>query len=516
MAVQDRLESSLAPRGRSGALIELRRLDFVLLVAVGGLAALTLAAVWLPVAVGTEQLDLVLNTITAIAAAGAAALAWARYRAERHQSAVYESSAFLVLFLSRAYLVVVALLVLQPALGLNVENAAQWPAYGWTAARLGSALLLVRAAMVELRPDRQRSARRLVGLLLVPSVAIMVVLLALPLAEPVLPAIVLTNLLPDPSAPTPPRPVMAAMVPIAMFAQAIIAGLYLWAASLYRRLFRTRGRRYAAYLSLAMVIAAFSQVHFAIMPGIYAPAVTMDDALRAAMSIVLLFGIQAQANEDLDRLRLANSELEEHRTIEAERAAAEAATAREIHDGIAQELWLAKLKLSGLAGAPDLGRKSRPLAEESVIAVDRALEHARNAVSDIRSRTSAAPLGDSLAELAADFGERSGIKAEVIGEAPELSPRSVAEVVRIVREALANVHKHADATVVRILIRSDGDITELTVADNGRGFATGQASGTGYGIRGMRERAELIGGDITIQSRPQDGTRVVLRLDDER
>ena len=112
----------------------------------------------------------------------------------------------------------------------------------------------------------------------------------------------------------------------------------------------------------------------------------------------------------------------------------------------------------------------------------------------------------------AEFAEKSGIRAEVSGEIPDVSPRVASEIIRIVGEALANVLKHADATVVRVSVRSEDGVTEFSVADNGKGYATAQARGTGYGVRGMRERAALIGGDIDIVSKPQDGTRVVLRV----
>jgi signal transduction histidine kinase len=100
----------------------------------------------------------------------------------------------------------------------------------------------------------------------------------------------------------------------------------------------------------------------------------------------------------------------------------------------------------------------------------------------------------------------------VTGELPPLPPPVRSEILLIVQEALANVRKHADATVVRVTVTSDGPTAVLTVADNGRGFATGEATGTGFGIRGMRERAALVGAELEIISRPRDGTRVVVRL----
>jgi signal transduction histidine kinase len=492
---------------RTGVLTELHRFDVLLLGLVIALTASTVVSAWVRIELWVTGLDPVLNTVTALAAAAASALAWVRYRAESQLSAAYESSAFLMLFATRGLLVLLALASLLSPLGLTTGSAEQWPIYGWTIARLGTAVLLLRAASIDLKPERRVSASEGPAVLLLPLAVIALLFAVLPLLEDVLPIVTMPS-----GAPPSAEHFGLTMTPAAIVVQAMVAGVYLWGASIYRQLFRLRGRRYAAYLSLALVIAAFSQVHWAIVPGIYAPVVTADDLLRAGMSFVLLVGIYEQSREDVARLRLANAELEEHRTAEAERAAREAAIARELHDGIAQELWLAKLKLSGVVGAPDLGPEARALTVETSAVVDRALEQARTAVSSLRARTTGDPLGESLADTVAQFAEQSGIRAELTGDVPDVSPRVASEIIRIVGEALANVLKHADATVVRVSVRTEGSATEVSIADNGKGFAVAQANGTGYGVRGMRERAALIGGDIDIVSKPQDGTRVVLRV----
>jgi signal transduction histidine kinase len=484
---------------------QVRRFDLVLLATVGILAVASVSTLVWRVQFATAGLDLVINTVTAVAAAAASTLAWVRYRAKRDAGAAYESSAFLVLFATRGVLVVVALLGTQSSLGLTLDSPQQWPVYAWTIARLMTAALLVLAASLELRRPstaHQGDARMIVG---VPVIVVVGLLVLLPAVETSLPIVLDVGQL-DSSARGP------AMAIVAAVAQAGIAGVYLWGASLYRRLYRERGGAYAAYLSVVLVVAAFAQVHWAIQPGIYAPVVTLDDILRAAMSVVLLIGLEEQSREDVDRLSVANEELEQRRTSEAERAAREAAIARDIHDGMAQELWLAKLKLSRLANVPDLSSEAKALTSEGRVAVDRALEQARAAVASIRERDAGAPFDQSLANAVAAFAEQSGLKVELGGELPEVSPRAASEIVRVVQEALANVRKHADATVVRISIEREGNGSTLTIADNGRGFDVGQASGTGYGIRGMRERAALIGAGLDVVSRPQDGTRVILTL----
>jgi two-component system, NarL family, sensor histidine kinase UhpB len=84
-------------------------------------------------------------------------------------------------------------------------------------------------------------------------------------------------------------------------------------------------------------------------------------------------------------------------------------------------------------------------------------------------------------------------------------------VYRVAQEALSNALRHASAENVRVaLLREDGEV-ELRVGDDGRGFSFEQAA-RGLGIAGMRERALLVGGDLRVESRPELGTRVSLRV----
>jgi signal transduction histidine kinase len=126
--------------------------------------------------------------------------------------------------------------------------------------------------------------------------------------------------------------------------------------------------------------------------------------------------------------------------------------------------------------------------------------------------------GSSLAEVlhtyVDDFADRFGIRAEFVveGEVPRLSARTEAEVLRIVQEALNNVRRHADATLVRVNLDCTEGAIRATVGDNGKGFDAAARPPDRYGLRGMAERAELIGAGLEIQSRPADGTKVVLNI----
>jgi PAS domain S-box-containing protein len=217
---------------------------------------------------------------------------------------------------------------------------------------------------------------------------------------------------------------------------------------------------------------------------------------------------------DITALRRVEDQL-----IERERALAAAQErerlARELHDGLAQDLWLAKLKATRLVGQPGLGSEARALGDEITAAVDAGIAEARQAVATLRgSDATNGSLRELLSRSLEDFEDRFGLAVEweCPDELPELPPRAEVEVLRIVGEALANVRRHADATVVRVRGGVDDGLLVLEVRDNGRGFdPTALDPGT-YGVAGMCERAAQIGGKLEIESAPRHGTRVRLHV----
>jgi signal transduction histidine kinase len=213
-------------------------------------------------------------------------------------------------------------------------------------------------------------------------------------------------------------------------------------------------------------------------------------------------------------LRAANVEV--RRLAEAQLASValeeRARLAREIHDGLAQDLWYAKLKQSRLAQIIPRGDEATTLSDEVGDAIDAALGEARQAGIAMRPGGEPGHLPEMIERQVDDFADRFAVRAEttVTGPIPALDPRTQAEVLRIVQEALTNIRKHADATVVRVTVETDGDL-RVNIADNGRGFRPDVPTG-GFGLESMRQRADLIGASLTVSSAPRDGTRVELRL----
>ncbi|MFW6113686.1 MAG: GAF domain-containing sensor histidine kinase [Actinomycetota bacterium] len=194
--------------------------------------------------------------------------------------------------------------------------------------------------------------------------------------------------------------------------------------------------------------------------------------------------------------------------------------ARELHDSVAQML----LKIIYSAGfAQDF------LMEDPRLAVDEIEEiqkRAKDCLSELRSiianlrPTSLDILGlrETISRYAEQFEEEYGIVTEADLQGLEYIPPSVElTVFRILQEELTNVRKHSSAGSVRIKSEtSDGDLI-LSVEDNGVGFdpemvEVEQESGKHLGLMAMRERAELLGGNLTINSLPGVGTRITVRL----
>lgn len=188
--------------------------------------------------------------------------------------------------------------------------------------------------------------------------------------------------------------------------------------------------------------------------------------------------------------------------------------AEDIHDGPAQVLTNAIFQVEYLDRMLD--PDERAVHAELAFLRDMlrgGLDEVRGLIADLRPPAADVSLAVALRERAQQLEERHGIGVEVSvdGIDARLDRPTRSSVLRIVQEALQNVRKHAAAS--RVSIGLEGDA--LVVADNGRGFdvmrlASGQSRN--FGLQFMRERAELMGGQLHIESRQGEGTRIVLRL----
>jgi len=184
--------------------------------------------------------------------------------------------------------------------------------------------------------------------------------------------------------------------------------------------------------------------------------------------------------------------------------------AREIHDVLAHSLAAQAVHLEGTRMLLERdGDPSVALARvEQAGAMARAgLEETKRAVAALRGDS--VSLAEELAGLAAAFGNRCVV--EVSGDPSALSAETRLAVVRTAQEALTNVHKHAPDASVTVTLRCTADRCELDVSDTGGQPGALSDVGSGYGLVGMRERAELLGGELSAGP-SETGFRVLLRV----
>jgi signal transduction histidine kinase len=488
--------------------------DLALALLALALAILTSFVVTLPVvlpALVNDRFDITIVTAGTLVSGAVAALDWARGRVAHDPAALLRSSAFAVLALLNAVSLVAALVGADVVLGATLDDPGQLPIVAGVVGRGVAAVLLVMAGWTAI--SRTVPGLRPVGVFLGPAAAVLLLLVAAALSQDSLPILappsVLESLAIDPTAALTPG-----AAPALTIVQSTIGIGFLAAAVLAHRAFRRSGRSADALLAAGLLVAAFSQAHSAIHPGSYSGLVTTGDLLRLAFYALLLIGVVAESRDDLADLRAATMEV--RRLAASEFAAAgleeRARLAREIHDGLAQDLWYAKLKHSRLAQIAGFGGDARQLSDEVEDAIDNALAEARHAVAAMRQGAETGPLLDMLARHVDDFADRFALRAELTSEGPvpEVGARAQAELLRIVQEAMTNVRKHADATVVRVAVTTNGEL-RLTVTDNGRGFQPANVS-SGFGLESMRQRAAVIGAILTVSSEPHNGTRVELAM----
>jgi signal transduction histidine kinase len=260
----------------------------------------------------------------------------------------------------------------------------------------------------------------------------------------------------------------------------------------------------------------------AVAAGAAMVAQEADDPAGAVISIVLsvipwflIIRLLGDMHEGRERAEGLVEELRESRAAATEAAAAaeRGRVARELHDVLAHSLSALALQLEGTR----LLARDRGADPAVVEAVERAhhlaaegLEEARAAIGALRGDELPGP--ERLQQLAAAFGDRC--RLTVGGTPRELASEARLAIYRTAQEALTNVLRHSAADRVEMSLAYEDGGTRLVVEDHGPGapVAVGARSpGGGYGLTGMRERAELLGGRLDAEP-TADGYRVELWL----
>ncbi len=223
--------------------------------------------------------------------------------------------------------------------------------------------------------------------------------------------------------------------------------------------------------------------------------------------------------EEVQRLHLAFRRMLERLEAERRRASSvalaaqeeeRARVARDLHDEVNQSLTGLLLRLEALRdrATPELARD----LDETKALANQAMQELLSLARTLRP-TALDDLGlkAALSALVDELGRKSSIETgfEGTGELTD-APMDVQLVTyRVAQEALSNAAQHSEAQRIQVQLSRDAEGIELTVTDDGRGFTFEEAT-RGLGIGGMRERALLVGGDLGVESRPQNGTRVRL------
>ena len=248
--------------------------------------------------------------------------------------------------------------------------------------------------------------------------------------------------------------------------------------------------------------------------------------LAFVVVFVALFTQQTQARERaqelLHELETAHRQLQvyadhvEELTISQERQR----MAQELHDTLAQ--GLAGLILQLEAADSHLEDGNAPKAQETV---QRAMERARMTLREARRAIQALrpaaleqnSLVDALGREVDEFAATTGMRAafQIDSGSPDVPPGAAQDILRIVQESLTNVARHGGAEHVVVRLEARDDRLRVAVEDDGCGFDPDQVAEQpgSFGLRGLKERAAHLGGELEVRSAPGRGTTVTLEME---
>jgi two-component system, NarL family, sensor histidine kinase UhpB len=215
-------------------------------------------------------------------------------------------------------------------------------------------------------------------------------------------------------------------------------------------------------------------------------------------------------NEMLERLEVERRE--SNRRALAAQEAERLRIAQGLHDEVGQVLTGVLLQLDAVV---DENPESRARADEARRSVRQALEEIRRIAQELRpALLEHLGLVSALTELSRAFAAQSGIVVErqLAADLPALSDDAELAIYRITQEGLTNVARHAEARRVTVTLQPGTDSVVLRVFDDGRGMSTAASPNGQGGLRGMRERALLVGGSLAIKSARTGGVEIRLEV----
>jgi signal transduction histidine kinase len=510
---------SARPESAAAILLQSRLLDvivvsFALVVSVVSIAGIVSPAI--PLAIRNDDLDRAISGVAAGIAAMAALLQWNRYREDQDPPALLQASALLVLAAANGANLVIGIAGLGDDWGFTFASPGQAPVYGWLVSRFLAAALFALAAVAELRTwsfEPRPAWAFAIGMATLAA-------LAFPffsLFEERLPILYDVAGLASLTQPEGQSGVAPGTTATIIAANLLLTALLIAAARLHKIIAIRTGRPQASLLSLALIIGALSQLQFAIVPPSYFGLVSAGDLLRVAFYGYLVLVFDADTLTTMHELRVSQDRVEELRESDLNRVvvAERARLSREVHDGLAQDLWLAKLRIGRLVKA--FGDKAAFDQEARALdaAIDDAIAEARLAIVAMNVRPDEPQnLEMALGRYVRDLTQRMDIPVTFRAgtRIPPLPAQASEEILRAVHEALTNVRRHAEASSAKVILDADEEYVRVAVEDDGRGIPAGAIErSSGYGLKGMRQRIESIGGELQVDSRGW-GTRVLVKI----
>jgi signal transduction histidine kinase len=183
--------------------------------------------------------------------------------------------------------------------------------------------------------------------------------------------------------------------------------------------------------------------------------------------------------------------------------------ARDLHDRVIQRVFAVGMSLQGAARLPErdqiVDRVNRAVDE-----LDATVTEIRTAIFELGENPMPGGLRRSVVELIEEIQTSLGLRPDVIFHGPvdnAIDQQVADHILAVLREALTNVGKHADAKRCSVII-SVADEVSLEVSDNGSGIPLPPADGAGMGLRNLRNRAEKLGGSFLVEAREDGGTRL--------
>jgi signal transduction histidine kinase len=206
------------------------------------------------------------------------------------------------------------------------------------------------------------------------------------------------------------------------------------------------------------------------------------------------------------------------RSQAAERANERERIARDIHDTLLQGMQGLVMRIQAIASGMPAPDPERQALEQSLDRADALIAEGRLRVHNLHLEDSPADLQAILQQVMMEMPFAADVERSVSmnGQARPVDVVVIREVREIVAEALFNAARHARARAVSVAVTFGSRALEVVVADDGSGFESGKKAGSGYGLIGMRKRAESIGARLTVETRPGAGTSLGMRVPGRR